>query len=37
MKMDWVTGQALMIDGGSSLNTGRSEWKDISRKRYSLT
>jgi NAD(P)-dependent dehydrogenase (short-subunit alcohol dehydrogenase family) len=27
MKMDWVTGQALMVDGGSSLNTGRSVWK----------
>jgi NAD(P)-dependent dehydrogenase (short-subunit alcohol dehydrogenase family) len=26
MKMDWVTGQALMVDGGSSLNTGRSVW-----------
>lgn len=26
MKMDWVTGQALMADGGSSLNTGRSGW-----------
>jgi len=27
LKMDWVTGQALMVDGGSSLNTGRSTWK----------
>ena len=31
MKMDWVTGQALMMDGGSSLNTGRSQWNDLSR------
>jgi NAD(P)-dependent dehydrogenase (short-subunit alcohol dehydrogenase family) len=23
MKMDWVTGQTLLVDGGSSLNTGR--------------
>lgn len=27
MQMDWVTGQALMVDGGSSLNTGRGVWK----------
>ena len=27
LRMDWVTGQALMSDGGSSLNTGRSHWK----------
>ena len=27
LKMDWVTGQALMSDGGSSLNTGRSTWR----------
>jgi len=27
LKMDWVTGQALMVDGGSSLNTGRGTWK----------
>ena len=27
LRMDWVTGQALMADGGSSLNTGRSNWK----------
>jgi NAD(P)-dependent dehydrogenase (short-subunit alcohol dehydrogenase family) len=26
LRMDWVTGQALMADGGSSLNTGRSAW-----------
>jgi NAD(P)-dependent dehydrogenase (short-subunit alcohol dehydrogenase family) len=26
MKMDWVTGQNVMADGGSSLNTGRSKW-----------
>jgi NAD(P)-dependent dehydrogenase (short-subunit alcohol dehydrogenase family) len=26
MKMDWVTGQVLMVDGGSSLNTGRGAW-----------
>jgi NAD(P)-dependent dehydrogenase (short-subunit alcohol dehydrogenase family) len=26
IKMDWVTGQALMADGGSSLNTGRGAW-----------
>jgi|HubBroStandDraft_1064217.scaffolds.fasta_scaffold415037_1 NAD(P)-dependent dehydrogenase (short-subunit alcohol dehydrogenase family) len=26
MRMDWVTGQALMVDGGSSLNTGRGVW-----------
>ena len=26
LKMDWVTGQGLMADGGSSLNTGRSAW-----------
>jgi len=26
MRMDWVTGQGLMADGGSSLNTGRGGW-----------
>jgi NAD(P)-dependent dehydrogenase (short-subunit alcohol dehydrogenase family) len=26
LQMDWVTGQALMADGGSSLTTGRSIW-----------
>jgi NAD(P)-dependent dehydrogenase (short-subunit alcohol dehydrogenase family) len=23
MQLEWVTGQALMVDGGTSLNTGR--------------
>ncbi|MGE0387360.1 MAG: SDR family NAD(P)-dependent oxidoreductase [Gammaproteobacteria bacterium] len=27
MKMEWVTGQALMVDGGASLTTGRGVWK----------
>ena len=27
MKLDWITGQAIMVDGGSSLNTGRSHWQ----------
>ena len=27
MKLDWITGQAIMVDGGSSLNTGRSNWQ----------
>lgn len=29
MKMDWATGQILMVDGGSSLNNGRSVWKTM--------
>jgi NAD(P)-dependent dehydrogenase (short-subunit alcohol dehydrogenase family) len=27
MKLDWITGQAIMADGGSSLNTGRGDWQ----------
>jgi NAD(P)-dependent dehydrogenase (short-subunit alcohol dehydrogenase family) len=27
MKADWITGQAIMADGGASLTTGRSNWK----------
>jgi len=26
LQLEWVTGQALMVDGGSSLNTGRGNW-----------
>jgi NAD(P)-dependent dehydrogenase (short-subunit alcohol dehydrogenase family) len=26
LKLEWVTGQAIMVDGGSSLNTGRGNW-----------
>ena len=27
LQLEWVTGQALMVDGGSSLNTGRTNWQ----------
>lgn len=27
LRMDWITGQAIMADGGSSLTTARSTWK----------
>ena len=27
MKLDWITGQALMVDRGSSLKTGRRDWQ----------
>lgn len=32
LKFEWVTGQALMADGGSSLNTGRSVWTQMEEK-----
>ena len=28
MRTDWVTGQAIMVDGGASLHTGRKGWGD---------
>ncbi len=32
MRMEWVTGQALMVDGGTSLNTGRgTHWQNLQR------
>ena len=27
MQLEWVTGQTLVVDGGSSLNTGRGNWQ----------
>lgn len=27
MQMEWVTGQAIMVDGGATLTTARSEWQ----------